>query len=289
MRHCSLVLLLCGGCTPTYDAQYWRSYEQERLADNELRTDRDPADAPFTNADLIRNFREIMFYDEYIRVDERYVPGRAPRPLEKLSGPVRYAIYGATPEDLGQIDTFLGIARRATGLEFVQRKSEDEDVDVMLLIADAEGRQTFADDLEATGGSGRFIHDLRHDLGDAVCAAYSFQTDEPDRPVFTIIVIPDEVSGLLRRSCIEEELGQALGPSADFDQARPSIFNDDEEFALLTVHDAFLLRILYDDRLIHGMDEKTAMPIVRRIVRELRPDDHSPIKDGAQDAVKPPG
>ncbi|MEL6700412.1 MAG: DUF2927 domain-containing protein, partial [Pseudomonadota bacterium] len=50
---------------------------------------------------------------------------------------------------------------------------------------------------------------------------------------------------------------------------RPSIFNDDEEFALLTTHDEALLRILYDPRLRRGMTERTARPIVAQIATEV--------------------
>jgi hypothetical protein len=37
-----------------------------------------------------------------------------------------------------------------------------------------------------------------------------------------------------------------MGLANDSRQARPSIFNDDQEFALLTGHDELLLTILYD-------------------------------------------
>ncbi|MFT7253735.1 MAG: hypothetical protein ACI81Q_001152, partial [Paracoccaceae bacterium] len=51
--------------------------------------------------------------------------------------------------------------------------------------------------------------------------------------------------------------------------ARPSIFNDDEEFALLTTHDELLLRILYDPRLSPGMQPDQARPILRVIAQGL--------------------
>ena len=54
-------------------------------------------------------------------------------------------------------------------------------------------------------------------------------------------------------------------------QARPSIINDDQEFALLTRHDEYLLRILYDPRLEYGMTAAEGMPVVRRIVEEIGP------------------
>lgn len=52
-------------------------------------------------------------------------------------------------------------------------------------------------------------------------------------------------------------------------RARPSIFNDDEEFSLLTRHDELLLRILYDPRLRPGITEAEARPIVTTIATEL--------------------
>ena len=55
-------------------------------------------------------------------------------------------------------------------------------------------------------------------------------------------------------------------------RARPSIFNDDDEFALLTRHDELLLEMLYDPRLRPGMTAAEAMPIVRVMAAELTGD-----------------
>ena len=73
----------------------------------------------------------------------------------------------------------------------------------------------------------------------------------------------------MRLACIHEEMAQGLGLANDSPRARPSIFNDDEEFALLTTHDEMLLRMLYDDRLRSGMGAAEAAPIARQIAREL--------------------
>ncbi|MEM7320471.1 MAG: DUF2927 domain-containing protein, partial [Pseudomonadota bacterium] len=48
-----------------------------------------------------------------------------------------------------------------------------------------------------------------------------------------------------------------------------SIFNDDDEFALLTSHDEKLLAMLYDPRLKQGMSADDARPVSRIIAREL--------------------
>jgi hypothetical protein len=73
----------------------------------------------------------------------------------------------------------------------------------------------------------------------------------------------------MRLACIHEEVAQALGLVNDSPTARPSIFNDNEEFGLLTLHDELLLKILYDDRLTPGMSAAVAAPIVRQIASEL--------------------
>ncbi|MFO7759375.1 MAG: DUF2927 domain-containing protein, partial [Roseovarius sp.] len=52
----------------------------------------------------------------------------------------------------------------------------------------------------------------------------------------------------------------------DSPTARPSIFNDDDEFALLTRHDEILLELLYDPALDPGMTPDEARPILRRLL-----------------------
>ena len=85
----------------------------------------------------------------------------------------------------------------------------------------------------------------------------------------SIALIRAEHPELLRKSCIHEELAQGLGLANDSPRARPSIFNDDDEFSLLTTHDEMLLRILYDPRLRPGMSLRQAHPIIRQIAEEL--------------------
>ena len=95
-------------------------------------------------------------------------------------------------------------------------------------------------------------------------------SDENDNVLVAgMAVIGSETTGVLRQACLHEEIVQALGLANDHPDVRPSIFNDDGEFALLTEHDEHLLRILYDSRLEPGMTAETAMPIVRQIAAEI--------------------
>ena len=104
----------------------------------------------------------------------------------------------------------------------------------------------------------------------AYCAVYASSTAaEPESYVSAIALIRSEHPDLMRMACYHEELAQGLGLANDSPAARPSIFNDDEEFALLTPHDEALLRILYDPRLRVGMAAAEALPIVREIAAEI--------------------
>jgi len=80
-----------------------------------------------------------------------------------------------------------------------------------------------------------------------------------------IVLIRAEHPPLTRLSCVNEEMAQAMGLPNDSRAARPSLFNGDLEFALLTEHDAVLLRMLYDPRLRPGMSVDEVRPLLPAI------------------------
>jgi hypothetical protein len=111
---------------------------------------------------------------------------------------------------------------------------------------------------------------LRNLSPDIYCAVATY-SERAGSSVYNsaVAVIRAENPDLLRLSCIHEELAQAMGLANDSPEARPSIFNDDDEFALLTSHDERLLQMLYDPRLRAGMTLSQADPILRVIANEL--------------------
>ena len=248
----------------------WRAYETRLIERGRLRTERAPSGITYTNADLIETFREIMFFDEAIRGETSYREGRAPRLLDKRDETVNFSIWGngVTEQDRADLAEIASRIAEATSLQITE-SAQSPDIEVFILTR--QERLSLAVKVRAAGAEA-MANDLINDLDGLVCAAYFFASDEFPGLVEHTIIIPNEVTGLLRKSCIEEEFGQAFGPSADYDDARPSIFNDDEEFALFTEHDAWLFRVLYDPRLKDGMDMETAMPIAARILAELRPE-----------------
>lgn len=277
--------LLAGlaGCAQPPTEEEFRAYTVALQSSGKMREDRTPIDAPFSNADLERNFREIMFYDEYVENNGGFHPARAPRKLEKWTRPIRYEVFGddVTPADVSYVRE---TARRLTGATGLKITSGGDSKDVSIGFLSPEGMEELADWLDENSGrrEGPVATELRNSLGDNICVAFPFTNPKDDSAPYYIVVIPSYTTGLLRRSCIEEEFGQTFGPAADYEDARPSIFNDNSEFALMTTHDELLLRILYDPRLSPGMTEEEGMPIVRRIIAELRPDADAPAQKTAR-------
>jgi hypothetical protein len=83
-----------------------------------------------------------------------------------------------------------------------------------------------------------------------------------------VAIVRAEHSDRMRTACIEEELAQAMGLPNDCDEANPSIFNDNQEYALLTRRDEILLGMLYSPSLASGMTTADARPVVTRMARQ---------------------
>lgn len=261
-------LSACAG--PETEERYrWamRYYEAEGL----MRSDTAPQDAPFGNAELVRNFERIAFNKEFADGTELRAEV-TPVTLLKWRGPVRWRLIGdgVTAEDVAVYRAFTDRISGLTGLRF---DMVDEEADIDIMIASREGRLAFLRALQERDALSRMpliAEWTRNDDYPCVGQVGRSRTAAGWRNR-AFIVIKDETRGLLRRSCVHEELVQTLGLLNDDDDVRPSIFNDDQEFALLTRHDEYLLRILYDPRLKEGMTREQGMPLVRLIVDEIGP------------------
>ncbi|MAS45590.1 MAG: hypothetical protein CML46_21260 [Rhodobacteraceae bacterium] len=263
-------LALLAGCADTTDARYARTLANYQAA-GLMRTDIDPPDAPFGNADLIRDFERIAFHMEFESATSLVSRATAVE-LVKWRGPIRWKVTGdgVREQDLEAYRDLTARISRLTGLEFQEVGS---DPDIFILIASGRVRDQFVAQMLRNGGGGRIslIEEwARNDVFPCVGQVGRSKIDGRWKNQATI-AIKDELRGVLRLSCIHEELVQTLGLLNDDPDARPSIFNDDQEFALLTRHDEYLLRILYDPRLRAGMTAEEGMPIVREIVAEIGP------------------
>ncbi len=288
---CLAALAACVGRPAPIDWQAWLSAERSV---GRMRDDPAPPDAPFDNAMLARNFRTIAFdveRDPFATGETRGASGEA-RILRRWQGSVRWAVY-ADPAAQARVRPLVqdlsGRLAGLTGLEFrpAGAASGPHGMPANLQVWVVPDRiesllRSFPADAPRTGNAGgivraRIADFIRNWYGATAspCAAQFFNVDHPSVEAGTIlgalVLIRAWLPDALLRSCIEEELTQAMGLPNDDAGVRPSIFNDGKEFGVLTAHDELLLRVLYDPRLEPGMTPEAAMPVVRQVIRELRP------------------
>ena len=256
---------------------YLRGVESDLIQRGRLRRDRAPDDVRFTASSLARDFLNIALRNEYGSDDTGLSQsgGGGSAPLRRWSEPVQLQlVFGdsidsaARQRDRASIADFAGRLQRASGHPVSVTGGEGNFV---VLVLNEDERRNIGPRLASLmpGIPSRDISALRDLSPRNLCAVFAYSAGAASQYSRAVAVIRDELPHRLRESCIHEELAQGMGLANDSPAARPSIFNDDEEFALLTLHDELLLQILYDTRLRPGMNEAEAAPIVRQIATEL--------------------
>lgn len=234
------------------------------------------ANVSVTDRLLARNFEQIALFDEYTAAPSGFVRQNTPSQLRRWDRPVRISVeFGASvPEDKRQADTQF-LTNYAAHLSTIANHPISVTANrpnYLVLIVGSDDKAMVSDRVRAfvPNISPSAVSTLETLPRSMLCLVYAFP-DETGGLAYgkAIAVIRAEHPTLLRRSCIHEEVAQGLGLANDSPQARPSIFNDDEEFGFLTRHDEMLLKILYDRRLSVGMSADQARPIVQTIASEL--------------------
>ena len=235
-------------------------------------------DVDFDAETLSRNFRTVAFNNEFeIRAGFFRLP-RTNTTLRRWTKPVRIKVHfgdavaiSQQQDDLKTISDYVSRLSHLTGHKIVLA---DRDPNILLLVLEeSERKQAQATIREFT----RFSDpDLLRWIADApareICFVHLYGSSNRKKGFDrAVIVVKAEVPDLLRMSCYHEEIAQGLGLPNDGNEVKPSIFNDDEEYALLTYHDELLLRMLYDPRLEVGMSWSEAEPTVNQLTKELKP------------------
>lgn len=249
---------------------YYARIQNDLLAQGLLRTDGGGPDTPFTDTMLLRNFERIALAEEYER-------GAGLRPsrgelgyIKKWTKPIRVAVEFGELVPLDQ-----RVQDRNMVVQYVNRLAGITGHPMSVTSGDANFHVLFMSEDDKAQIAPR-IRTLVPDVNPSAldifkrlprsihCLVMAF-SERPGGYAYgdAIAVIRSEHPDLLRRSCVHEEIAQGLGLGNDSPNARPSIFNDDDEFALLTTHDEMLLRLLYDPAVRAGMDAEQVRPIVR--------------------------
>ena len=258
-------------------AVYYQRLETDLRQQGLLRTDPGGRDTPFGARDLARNFELIAFFDEYERGAGLRASSGRPVPLRRWTQPVRVNVeFGPSvaPEvkqaDARQVRDYAARLARASNHPVVM---DDSRPNMHILIYSEDDRDLLAQRARqlVPGISNGALSVFRNLPRQIHCFVMAFSGGGTETNVYqqAIVVIRAEHPDLLRASCVHEEMAQGLGLANDSPRARPSIFNDDDEFALLTRHDELLLKMLYDPRLMPGMTLDQARPIIARMAEEL--------------------
>ena len=256
-------------------ARRYARLQQDLMIQGLMRIDGGGIDTPFDADDLAQNFVQIALFDEYNARSGRLRAEQTESNLRRWEQPVRMSIkFGDSVDaddrvtDRNFIRAYGNRLSRLTGVPFTYT---DEAANFHVLVLNH-------DDLKASAPLLRRIMpgveetsiDYAVNLPrDQLCVVIGTFGPDGVRYRRAVAIIRAEHPTLMRRACVHEELAQGMGLANDSPRARPSIFNDDEEFAFLTAHDELLLKILYDDRLSVGMTAAQATPIVRQIANEL--------------------
>ncbi|VAV96423.1 Tellurite resistance protein (telA) [hydrothermal vent metagenome] len=253
--------------------RYYGRLQGNLLTQGLLRTDGGGIDTPYTDTDLLRNFEQVVFYDEY-------APGRGFKRSDGKSGalrkwtvPVRIAVeFGASVSaDQRATDSEM-IARYAARLSRItdhpiSASNLNPNFYVMIMGEDDRAEALARIKQIVPGIDPSSLTVFRNLPRSTHCLVVAFSS--PDNKYSyrrAIAFIRAEHPPLLRQSCIHEEIAQGLGLANDSPRARPSIFNDDDEFALLTTQDEDMLRLLYNPALSPGMTAAEARPILQRLI-----------------------
>jgi predicted small lipoprotein YifL len=257
------------------EAAYYAQTQQTLLSSGLLRTDGGGPDAPFDAQMLAENFLRIAFYDEYDPALDNLVQQESASRLSRWVQPVRVSV------EFGR-----SVAPRRQAIERARIGSYLSRLSILTghPIALAERRANFVvyfgsiDERRALGP--RILEVLPQlspvlvagvtQMGHAnFCLVYVNSNAAGAVKERAMAVIPSELPDLMSLMCLHEELAQGLGLGNDSRLARPSIFNDDNEFATLTTQDELMLKMLYSPEFRPGMSEQEARPIAESLASQL--------------------
>lgn len=222
----------------------------------------------YSNEQLRRNFLSIAMRAE--AADDVDIAGNIP--VSKWTKPLRYQLIGATPSDVKRLNALAIRLRNLLNLDIAPAVAETPNVRINFVPFHSRypAVANLAAQVPLGPANERMALRWRDAEGES-CLGFISMEPRNGAIARADIYIKDELPERIRNACIVEEFVQSLGLMNDDPRARPSIFNDSQEFLELTSHDEYLLRILYDRRVRPGMRVPEMNPLVDQIIREVRP------------------
>ncbi len=259
-------------------ATYYHQLEQQLMEAGRLRQDRSPHGIRLDAESLAESFMQIAMRSEYsLRGGGTNRSGHA-APLRRWTQPVRIGVrFGMSVHAAQQRADMAAVGN-------VVRRLQNATGHPVSINANAPNFHVFVVNDGERGSLGPIVRQLVPGISRAAVSAITGM----GRHVFCMVVavpgadpsqgynqaiaiIRAEHPPRMRQSCIEEELAQGMGLANDSPAAWPSIFNDDEEFGVLTRHDELLLRMLYHPSFRPGMNEAQVAQLLPQVASQLAP------------------
>lgn len=256
--------------------KYYNRLEERKLSLGLLRQDGGGTDTPFDVEDIVDAFEQLAFYNEYKIGENQLLPNTDMVNLGKWNSTINISMrFGNSVDtkqknkDLLDIHNLLLILSEATKHKM---KISNKNINMYIVV----GNQKEVAELTSKIGTNlpefdpKRIPIITRLPKDIHCLAMTSMSVGPNSEIKSaLIIIRSELPKLMRIACFHEEIAQSLGLTNDSHLARPSIFNDDDEFATLTRLDKILLQILYDNRLKSGISKQNSFQLVRQIAKEI--------------------
>ena len=256
--------------------EYYKRLEKNKLAVGLLRQDGGGLDTPFDSDDITQAFEKLAFFNEYSISQGKFEPNLTPVLLAKWNEPINISTkFGSSVtrkqknRNFKEIEAF---SKKLSAITDHKIKMSDRNSNMFVIFGNQEEIPILIKEVSfiSTGFDPQKTKLLSKLPKDIQCLAMtSVKADTNGNIVSALIIIRSELPNLLKKACIQEEIAQGLGLSNDSHLARPSIFNDDDEFATLTEFDKILLKILYDKRLKSGSSFQYSYDIIKQISLEF--------------------
>lgn len=227
-----------------------------------------PGPVLMSNRDIAEDFVELAFGTE---------AGTRLAGLVRFERPVRVALEGAGLEAFAEdLEALLARLRREARIDI----GPGEPGAAPIRVTVAPRRQM----AEIYPGAQCFVVPARYSWGEFVVSL-----DRATLPDWTTlsemaaatVFIPSGATPAEVRECLQEEIAQTLGLPNDLFRLRDSAFNDDNVHTNLTRFDLLVLRVLYDPRLVSGMDERAAREAALSVLDEVNPEGRAIPRRGA--------
>lgn len=249
--------------------RYYQDMQAQYLSKGLMKTVRHVPGAPMDAASLAQDFLEIALINEH---GQGLSGGRSAKPLLRWEDPVRLQVhFGASvpkakrAADLRTVSKYVNTLARATRHPITVNPHRPN---FHVLVVSEGERKSLARTLPKLipGLSKATVKTIARMRKTHLCMVVAEPHADRRRGFKTAVaIVRAEHPDAMRASCLHEELAQGLGLSNDCEDVWPSIFNDDQEFALLTRRDEKLLGMLYDRRLASGMTADQVKPYLHAV------------------------